>query len=192
MATIYKGNKPLLGGGVGEVNKANSATNANTASNSLALGGILPNRILEKWETAYTVLKAPGWYRIGRTKGKNLSSAKGGILILERQYNYQYSEIYIFAISVAYDGNYDITQLSGCRHANVLSQRLKKIRILWKNDDYAYIDVYYDTYDDNTVYVTGIGGLVISDKFIASEIPSGYKSTAEFETAVGFKALRTN
>lgn len=51
MSRIYKGNKLILGGGVGEVALATTSNIAKTLRNEKTNENISANRILEKWET---------------------------------------------------------------------------------------------------------------------------------------------
>lgn len=191
MTTIYKGDTPILGGGYGTVNKANSATTAATASNAQLLNGVSQKRILEKWGTVETSLGSTGWYRIGRTLGKNNGTAKGGILILERGYGYGYSEMYVLSISIGYNQHYSVTQLSGIRNVATTDSpdtKLIKLRLLMANDNYWYVDVYYNSGNANNVIATGIGGLVMNDRIEPSVIPSGYTASADIPLVIGFKS----
>jgi hypothetical protein len=54
MATFCIGNKKVMGGGVGSVATASTASMANNAQQ---LNGVSQNRILEKWEIVKTELE---------------------------------------------------------------------------------------------------------------------------------------
>lgn len=130
-----------------------------------------------------------GWYRVARTINNSNGIGKTGILIVEREYNTQFSEAYTFSIAVTYSDPPVITQLSGI-YMGGQGHKLSKIRVLYKIDNIAYIDVYY-TGETNAIGLTAIGGLVSYDTITESTISSGY-SSLEFDTVKGFKTTNMN
>ena len=188
MATMYKGNTPLLGGGYGHVSQADNATNSNTAANSLKLNNIAYKDILERQSTFVSSrLSDNSWYQVAGTTGTNNAIGKGGLLILERSYGYNYSESYIFAINCGFD-SVDITQLSGIHRSD--GHKLTKVRVRYKANTFCYVDVYIpDCYYDN-ISVTTIGGLDTLS-FTKVTDTTGW-NIKEFATVLGFKASNSN
>ena len=184
MATIYKGDTPILGGGYGTVNKANSAVTANNA-NMLESHSYLS--ILSRQSTYNAAISSSGWYRIAATIGRNQTYGRTGFLILEQDYTHSHPESYVFAITASYERRYDITQLAGIRNGAEFS----KIRLLIKNDEIAYVDFYYTKDRECQTGVIAFGGLMAQPIKKVAEIPAGY-TAYEFETAIGFKALNQN
>lgn len=184
MATIYKGETPILGGGYGTVNKANSATTANNAN---MLSSHPYSSILSRQSTYSAHLNASGWYRAAATTGPTNSYGRTGFLILEQDYTHSYPESYVFAITASYAGNYDITQLVGTRSGGEFT----KIRLLLKNNNIAYVDFWYSVSRPCIANVITLGALAAQPIALVNEIPAGY-TAYEFATVVGFKALHPN
>lgn len=184
MATIYKGDTPILGGGYGTVNKANSATTANNAN---LLSSNPYNTILSRRSTYNKVLEKAGWYRIAVTSSLNMSYGRTGFLILEQDYTHSHPESYVFVITASYANRYDITQLAGVRNGNEFT----KIRLLLKDDNVAFVDFYYTANRQCIANVITFGALVAQPFTLVNEIPTGY-TAKEFDTVIGFKALHPN
>ena len=98
---------------------------------------------------------AAGWYRVF-TASSDRTNALGVniILHLARSYNYTDNEAYTFCISVAYNNQVDITQVSGLANARLIT----KIRVVSVNSGALYVDFYLSTATNgNTYYVSGTG-----------------------------------
>lgn len=131
------------------------------------------------------VCNTAGWYRVyNAVPYSNNSHSQNIILNIAREYNYNKPEAYTFAISITFDNNVSITQLSGARAGmDVIS----KIRVLTKNNSPALIEFYYDGPNNNVVHVNGLGFGEIFAPVLSNNIPEGYTAT-EFTTGTGFKA----
>lgn len=192
---IYLGKKKHLGGGQGNVShalKADNATNsvtansASTATNATKLNNVAYSDILER---NYTYSKAvnQGWFRIAQGVGTASTLGKGGIIILERSFTYNYSEVYIFAITKAYGGSYSITQLAGnWSDIDAISHIITKIRVGYNDGSGAfYVDMYNSIAGGRQFSVTCIGGLDAVNFEAVTTAPS---TVFEFATAKGFKS----
>ena len=125
-----------------------------------------------------------GWYRICSF---SLSTYGSSILLhIMRGYNYNKTESYLFAITRSYN-NVSITQLTGKYDDN--DHIITKIRVLRKNENVHYIDVYYNSSNRNGLLSYGIGHTldILTSPELSNDIPEGY-DVIEFETTNGFKA----
>ena len=98
---------------------------------------------------------AAGWYRVF-TASSDRTNALGVniILHLARSYNYTDNEAYTFCISVAYNNQVDITQVSGLANTRLIT----KIRVVSVNSGALYVDFYLSTATNgNTYFVSGTG-----------------------------------
>lgn len=124
------------------------------------------------------------WYRCFSSSGNNASGLNDVILMIGRNYASPQNEHYTFSISVGYDGNISVTQLSGARGAGLFD----KIRVVWKNSGTFYIDVHYkgtSTTYNNTMWVSGMGdGTFYTERNVS--IPSGW-SSSEYAISDGFR-----
>ena len=126
---------------------------------------------------------AAGWYRVF-SASSNRTNALGVniILHLARAYNNWDNEAYTFCISVAYNNQVDITQVSG--HAN--SRLITKIRVVSVNSGALYVDFYLSTATSgNTYYVSGTGPGTFQEAAAVSA-PGG--NVTEFTTVNGCKS----
>jgi hypothetical protein len=107
------------------------------------------------------------------------------IFTISRSYNSPQNESYTFAVTVGYNGDINITQLSGVKGR----PQIPKIRVVYKNSENVYIDFYGDanaTYE-NTYYVSGFGyGKFQTPTVTNATVESGYTSY-EFTTMGGMK-----
>lgn len=123
---------------------------------------------------------AAGWYRVftasyGRTDAQGVNI----ILHLARSYNYTNNEAYTFCISVAYNNNVNITQVSG--RANV--RLITKIRVVSVPYGALYVDFYLSTTTNgNTYYVSGTGPGTFQE---AAAVSTAGGNVTEFETHNG-------
>ena len=127
-----------------------------------------------------------GWYRIYSNSAGNASGVATCMFTLGRSYNSPMNEEYSFVVSVGYNGQINITQLTGC----VGGQLIKKIRVTYKNSATFYIDFYSNAGASgytNTYYVYGIGYGTFQTPTLVSAVDSGY-STYEFTTGSGCRS----
>jgi hypothetical protein len=129
--------------------------------------------------------KAKNWYRIWTGVQSNAGGHSYCIFTISRSYNSPQNESYTFAVTVGYNGDINITQLSGVKG----SPQIPKIRVVYKNSANVYIDFYGDanaTYE-NTYYVSGFGyGKFQTPTVTSATVESGYTSY-EFTTMGGMK-----
>lgn len=125
-----------------------------TASNSSALGGKSLQNILEcEYSGRSDSGTSTGWFRIGELLGYS-SRGQNCIIEIHRAYYYTNTEAYIFSVSVGYNGNISITQLSGVAGVRLIT----KIRADWSNSGKTYIDLYIATSaTTNSYYWTFLG-----------------------------------
>lgn len=132
----------------GSVAYATSAGNADTVDN------VHYQNILEREFSGYASSgTSTGWFRIAQTKRVD-GTGICFILAIQRSYNYRNNEAYVFSVSISYNGGINITQLSG--HANY--RLITKIRVDYKVNDSAYIDLYISassTSNDYNWYTIG-------------------------------------
>lgn len=128
-----------------------------------------------------------GWYRIYSNSQGNAIGKGTCTFTLGRSYYSPQNEEYNFSVSVGYNGQIDITQLSGV----VGGHLIEKIRVVYKNSSPFYIDFYakYSGNDSyrNGFYVHGFGVGQFQSPTLVSSVEDGY-STYEFTTVNGCKS----
>ena len=131
-------------------------------------------------------INAAGWYRVYTSATSNAQQHNNIILHLERGYISPQNEHYTFSISVGFNGDINITQLSGVIGGHLIT----KIRVVWANSQKYYIDIYTDYRNHANWYsVYGQGYGTFSGFTAGATIPSGYNSY-EFTTSEGCKSDR--
>ena len=131
-------------------------------------------------------IAAAGWYRVYTSSTTNAQQHSDIILHLERGYVSPQNEHYTFSISVGFNGDINITQLSGVIGGHLIT----KIRVVWANSQKYYIDIYTDYRNHANWYsVYGQGYGTFSGFTAGATIPSGYNSY-EFTTFEGCKSDR--
>ena len=138
------------------------------------------------------IRETDSWYRIYSSgSNSNGSGETTCIFTLGRSYNLPQNENYCFSVSVSYNSDISITQLSGIRGNEHI---IDKIRVVHSNSKQYYIDfllkdyVRNDTRFNHNLYVYGIGsGYFQKPTLVADELDSGYASY-EFETVKGCKS----
>ena len=126
---------------------------------------------------------AAGWYRVF-SASSNRTNALGVniILHLARSFNYNDNEAYTFCISVAYNNQVDITQVSGLANVRLIT----KIRVVSVNSGALYVDFYLSrSTNGNTYYITGSGPGTFQEAAAVSA-PGG--NVTEFTTVNGCKS----
>jgi hypothetical protein len=95
-----------------------------------------------------TSLKGEGWYRcLQFTPGSYYSNF---IISIQRSYNSPQDEHYIFSVSIGYNGEASITQLSGSKGGQLIT-RVRTVQTQQTGvGDNSYFDFYVKT--DNTAY----------------------------------------
>ena len=129
--------------------------------------------------------KTKNWYRIWTGVHSNAGGHSYCVFTLSRSYNSPQNESYTFAVTVGYNGDINVTQLSGVK-GNPL---IPKIRIVYKNSGKVYIDYYANANANysNTYYVSGFGYGKFQTPTITSEtVEEGY-TAYEFSTMDGMK-----
>lgn len=124
-----------------------------------------------------------GWYRIFTSSSDRTNALGVNIMLhLARSFNYEDNEAYTFCISVAYNNQVNITQVSG--HANV--RLITKIRVVSVPSGAVYVDFYLSrSTNGNTYYITGSGPGTFQEATAVST-PGG--NVTEFETVNGCKS----
>ena len=124
-------------------NPANFSVNyASSAGNSDTVDGYHASSfVLKRIQTANPTATAVGWYRCAQISSSNAGYSQNVIISLQRGYNSPQNEHYIFAISIGYNGQVSINQLSGC----VGGQRITKVRVVYNNSGKCYFDYYMAT-----------------------------------------------
>lgn len=125
-------------------------------------------------------ISVAGWYRIFSSGIKD-SGGDTVLFTLSHNYSNLPTESYIFAVSVGFGGNINISQLSGTGGI------ITKIRVVYKSVDIYYIDFYYNTSQSNSASVFGIGNGTFQVPSAVDTIPDGY-SAYEFDTVEGCKS----
>lgn len=129
---------------------------------------------------------AAGWYRVYTSSTTNAQHHSSIILHIGRSYTSPQNEHYTFSISVGYNGDINITQLSGVIGGHLIT----KIRVVWANSQSYFIDIYTDYRKYTNWYsVYGQGYGAFSAFTAGATIPSGY-SSYEFATVEGCKSDR--
>lgn len=126
---------------------------------------------------------AAGWYRVF-TASSDRTNALGVniILHLARSYNYTDNEAYTFCISVAFNNQVDITQVSGLANARLIT----KIRVVSVNSGALYVDFYLSqSTNGNTYYITGSGPGTFQ---AAAAVSALVGNVTEFTTVNGCKS----
>ena len=126
---------------------------------------------------------AAGWYRVF-TASSDRTNALGVniILHLARSYNYTDNEAYTFCISVAYNNQVDITQVSGLANVRLIT----KIRVVSVNSGALYVDFYLSqSTNGNTYYITGSGPGTFQE---AAAVSAPVGNVTEFTTVNGCKS----
>ena len=132
--------------------------------------------------TLSTNLNTVGWYRIYTSKYADSTGMASVNFTIGHAYYYNTTEVYDFSVSVGYNGDINITQLSGVGTGRAIT----KIRVVWKASSIYYIDFYYASTNNNSIYVHGSGGGTFCTP-TAATVPDGY-STVEFDTTTGCKS----
>ena len=129
-------------------------------------------------------IAAAGWYRVYTSATTNAELHSDIILHIERAYSSPQNEHYTFSISVGFNGDINITQLSGVIGGHLIT----KIRVVWANSQLYFIDIYTDYRNYANWYsVYGQGYGTFSAFTAGATIPSGY-SSYEFTTVEGCKS----
>ena len=126
---------------------------------------------------------AAGWYRVF-TASSDRTNALGVniILHLARSFNHTDNEAYTFCISVAYNNQVDITQVSGLANARLIT----KIRVVSVNSGALYVDFYLSqSTNGNTYYITGSGPGTFHE---AAAVSALVGNVTEFTTVNGCKS----
>lgn len=126
---------------------------------------------------------AAGWYRVfTASSGRTDALGVNIILHLARSYNHTNNEAYTFCISVAYNNQVNITQVSG--HAN--GRLITKIRVVSVPSGALYVDFYLSTTTNgNTYYVSGTGPGTFQE---AAAVSTAGGNVTEFTTVNGCKS----
>lgn len=166
-----------------------SSTTLCTNLNADLLDGVHYQNILERsYTTTFDQRASDGvahWYRVGEFMMSN-SVNPMAIIMVGRNYYSPQNEGYIFAISVGYNGQIDITQLSGVQGGALIDS----VRIDWRNSNTAYLDIHVK-YSGNTsyvnrLYVTSIGAFKTYASASITIDPSLLGTAYEFATGKGF------
>lgn len=129
--------------------------------------------------------KAKNWYRIWTGVQSNAGGHSYCVFTISRSYNSPQNESYTFAVTVGYNGDINITQLSGVQG----SPQIPKIRVVYKNSGKVYIDFYGNANEnyENNYYVSGFGyGKFQTPTVTSTTVESGY-TAYEFTTMGGMK-----
>lgn len=126
---------------------------------------------------------AAGWYRVfTASSGRTDALGVNIILHLARSFIYEDNEAYTFCISVAYNNQVNITQVSG--HAN--GRLITKIRVVSVPSGALYVDFYLSTTTNgNTYYVSGTGPGTFQE---AAAVSTAGGNVTEFTTVNGCKS----
>lgn len=160
----------LLGGGGHKavsdflLRSGGSMTNTNVVTNLNAdlLDGTHYANILERPYSLYFSQKTSDasahWYRVGVCLVNN-SATPQAIVMIGRNYHAPQNEGYVFSISLGYNGDVNISQLSGVQGSPLID----KIRLAYVNIGSAYLDIHVNysgnTAYSNALYVTTIGSI---------------------------------
>ena len=175
-----------------------SMTNTNVVTNLNAdlLDGVHYANILERDGSMSFLQKASDaiahWYRVGVSLNLN-SVTQQSIVFISRTYWSPQNEGYVFSISIGYNGNINISQLSGVQGQPLID----KIRIAWANNAVAYLDIHVNysgnTSYTNTIKVTSVGAIrtYASSEVVIDPSTSGlnlyeYSTHAGIGSNVGF------
>ena len=139
---------------------------------------------MEKIATASPTPTSVGWYRCAHITTSNATNSGCVLISLQRGYNSPQNEHYIFAISIGYNGQVNISQLSGC----IGGQRISKVRVVWNNSGNCYFDYYMETSN----YTNGYRVRILSGDCISYQSPTLVSeaggSVTEFSTVNGMKS----
>lgn len=139
---------------------------------------------MEKIATASPTPTSVGWYRCAHITTSNAMNAGCVLISLQRNYNSPQNEHYIFAISIGYNGQVSISQLSGC----VGGQRISKVRVVWNNSGNCYFDYYMETSN----YTNGYRVRILSGDCVSYQSPTLVSeaggNVTEFSTVNGMKS----
>lgn len=187
--------KSVLGLGSAAYTNSSAYAPANHSHNYLPISGGTVNGDLTVNGQQYSInpgfyvsgfVSTGAWYRVFSSKNEDNAGGKNNILLtIGRSYNSPQNENYMFSISVGYNGQISITQLSGVTGGHLI----RKIRVAYKNVSTYYIDFYStsgSTYS-NTYYVYGIGSGIFQAPTLVSSLDSDYIAY-EFETDSGCKS----
>lgn len=162
-----------------------TSTTLNTNLNADLLDGYHASSFeLIKVGTAKPTGTAVGWYRCAQISSSNAGYSQNIIISLQRSYNSPQNEHYIFAISVGYNGQVSINQISGC----IGGQRINKVRVVYNNSGKCYFDYYMQTSNYNNSYKVQI----LAGDCISYQNPvlvsSAGGTAVEFTTVNGIKS----
>jgi hypothetical protein len=141
-------------------------------------------------------IKDKGWYRIFASETSNASGRNSVIFTLGRAFASPANEEYTFAVSIGFNGDIQITQLSGVTGGHLI----EKIRVLYKNIKNgtaypSYIEFFTNTAKKsetenyaNEYFVFGIGSGTFMAPERVEETPYGY---TDYEITTG-NGLRVN
>ena len=139
---------------------------------------------MEKIATASPTPTSVGWYRCAHITTSNAANAGCVLISLQRNYYSPQNEHYIFAISIGYNGQVNISQLSGC----IGGQRISKVRVVWNNSGNCYFDYYMETSNYTNRYRVRI----LSGDCVSYQSPTLVSeaggSVTEFSTVNGMKS----
>jgi hypothetical protein len=139
----------INGTSITKVSNADTAGYASSAGNADTLDTYHADSfILKRIKTASPAGTAVGWYRCAQISSSNAGYSQNVIISLQRSYNSPQNEHYIFAISIGYNGQVSINQISGCAGG----QRITKIRVVYNNSGKCYFDYYMATSNYTNTY----------------------------------------
>lgn len=173
-------------GGLVQVGGGGLATSGNIG----AAGTITANSYIKATTMRmepYTISdnKTKNWYRVWNGSGSNTGNCYC-IITISRSYNSPQNESYTFAINVGYNGDINVTQLSGVKGSPLIT----KIRVVYKNSGNVYVDFYANANASysNTYYVSGYGyGTFQAPSIVSATVESGYVAY-EFVPTSGVKS----
>lgn len=128
---------------------------------------------------------AAGWYRVFTANGGRTDALGVNIILhLARSFNHTNNEAYTFCISVAYDSQVNITQVSGLANVRLIT----KIRVVSNPSGALYIDFYLSTTTDgNTYFISGTGPGTFQQ---ATAVSTAGGNVTEFSTVDGVGSTR--
>ena len=126
---------------------------------------------------------AAGWYRVFTASSDRTNVLGVNIILhLARSYYHTDNEAYTFCISVAYNNQVDITQVSGLANTRLIT----KIRVVSVNSGALYVDFYLSqSTNGNIYYITGSGPGTFQE---AAAVSAPVGNVTEFTTVNGCKS----
>lgn len=152
-----------------------------TVANADTVDGKHANQFTPGTTTIKKSLSAAGWYRVYTSATVN-NYGESILLGINRAWVTTNNENYLFAITVGHGGKINITQLSGAVNTKIITA----IRVVWKNNSYWYVDMFYNSTSANEVIIQGVGPGTFTEPIAGATIPDGF-SFKNFDTVEGFK-----